>query len=393
MAGANPHRRALLPLYLPAMLLGVPAQASFVLLPLYVLDLGGSVAAAAAVVGWRGIGMMVMDVPAGMLAARIGDRAVMLLASVVLGAAFLGYALCESVTGFYAIAFVNGCGSSTFLLGRMAYISSTCAGSERGRVIAMIAGSMRAAALIGPLAGGFLAAALGYSATFFIATASILAGLVIIALNAERIRPHGAPLEWHAIPRLALSYRRVFLTAGTAAISFMLMRAARTVLMPLAGAALGLDAPAIGAVVALSALVDVALFYPAGVLMDRRGRRATAVPSSVLFALMLLGIALVDSHAALLAVAVALGIANGLSTGIVMTLGTDHAPATQRGEFLGLWRLLTDFGSAAGPMVVSSLLAVAPLGLAAAGVALLGGAGSWVVYRYVEETLPGKGDV
>ena len=69
-------------------------------------------------------------------------------------------------------------------------------------------------------------------------------------------------------------------------------------------------------------------------------------------------------------------------------LGTDLAPAAQRGEFLGLWRLLTDFGTAAGPMVVSSLLSVAPLGLAALGVAALGGAGSYVVYRYVEETLP-----
>ena len=35
MAAASAHRRALWSLYVPAMLLGVPAQASFVLLPLY----------------------------------------------------------------------------------------------------------------------------------------------------------------------------------------------------------------------------------------------------------------------------------------------------------------------------------------------------------------------
>ena len=43
--------------------------------------------------------------------------------------------------------------------------------------------------------------------------------------------------------------------------------------------------------------------------------------------------------------AVVLGIANGLSTGITMMLGTDNAPSKNKGEFLGIWRLLTDGGS------------------------------------------------
>ena len=381
------HRRALLPLYLPAFLLGVPAQASLVLLPLYVLDLGGSVAAAAAVVGWRAIGMMAMDVPAGMLAARFGDKAVMVTASLFIGVAFVGFALTESIAWLYVIAFISGCGSSTFLLGRMAYISASCGGSERGRVIAIIAGSMRAAALLGPLGGGVLAQAIGYPLTFVTGAALIIAGLLCMSVYAEHAKPEQAALKWHAIPRLAHDHRRVFATAGVAAISFMLMRAARTVLIPLVGAGLGLDAKTIGFVVAVGALVDIALFYPAGMIMDRYGRRTTAVPSSILFAFVLASIALVDSYASLLAVALAAGFANGLSTGIIMTLGTDLAPPRRRGEFLGLWRLLTDFGAASGPMVVSSVVAFAPLASAALSVSALGAAGSFIVYRYVEETL------
>lgn len=71
-----------------------------------------------------------------------------------------------------------------------------------------------------------------------------------------------------------------------------------------------------------------------------------------------------------------------------MTLGTDLAPADRRAEFLGLWRLLTDFGTAGGPLVISALVAVAPLSVAALGVAAIGAAGSFVVYRFVEETGP-----
>ncbi|MGE0483739.1 MAG: MFS transporter [Gammaproteobacteria bacterium] len=385
MAGV--HRRMLLPVYLPALLLGVPAQASFVLLPLYVLDAGGSAAAAAAVVGWRGLGMMAMDLPAGMLAARLGEKTLMVAASFLLGLAFLGYAWADDPRWFYLIAFVNGAGSSSFLLGRMAYVSSTLASAERGRVIAMIAGSLRLAALIGPLAGGALAHAIGYAETFVVAGGSILLGLLVILLTASADRGQRDALRWHGYPALAWSHRGVFASYGVAAITFMLMRAARTVLLPLFGALLGLDAPAIGFVVSVSAAVDVALFYPAGLALDRYGRRATAVPSCFLFALVLIALAAVDSHAGLLAAAVAFGLANGLSTGIVMTWGTDLAPPARRGEFLGLWRLLTDLGTAAGPMLVSSVVALAPLALASATVGMVGLAGGWVVYRYAHETL------
>lgn len=387
MTLANAHRRALFPLYLPGLLLGVPAQASLILLPLYVLELGGSVAAAAAVVGWRAIGMMAMDIPAGMLAARYGEKVVMTIASLVLAGAFVAYALCEDVAWFYVIAFVSGCGGSSFLLGRMSWIAVAMPGVERGRVIAMLAGSLRLSALLGPLAGGVLAQYLGYGTTFAIGAALIGCGaLCLVVAVGSHPRQQGA-LGWRRIPALVLDYRRVFATAGVAAVSFMLMRAARTVLIPLIGAGVGLEAGSIGFIVALGALVDVALFYPAGVVMDRHGRRATAVPSSCLFALVLAAMALVEGYYSLLAAAVAAGVANGLSTGIVMTLGTDLAPPDRRGEFLGLWRLLTDFGAAGGPMLVSVVAAAAPLAVAALGVGALGACGSFVVYRYVEETL------
>ena len=113
------HRPQILPIYLPAALLGVPAQASFVLLPLYVLELGGSVAAASAVVGLRGLGMMAMDIPAGMAAARIGDKATMLVACLVMTLCYGAFALSDDVAWFYPIAFLYGAGGSTFLLGRM----------------------------------------------------------------------------------------------------------------------------------------------------------------------------------------------------------------------------------------------------------------------------------
>ena len=381
------HREVLWPVYVPAALLGIPAQAVLILLPLYVLELGGSLAAAAAIVGLRGIGMMAFDIPAGLLAARVGDRAIMLIAMALLGAAYLMYALTEEVTWFFSIAFLNGAGSSTFLLGRMSYVTAVCEARERGRVISMIAGIMRVSALVGPLAGAALAELIGFAAAFFCIAVTVIFAFVCVAVSAIDDRPAVKAQSWRSIGSLAYEYRRVFATAGIAAVAFMLMRAARTVLIPLVGANLELETTAIGLVVSLSALIDLALFYPAGMIMDRWGRRATAVPSSFMFAASLAALSLGQGFHSLVAVAIGLGLANGLSTGIVMTLGTDLAPPGRRGEFLGIWRFLTDFGSGAGPLAVSAVVTIAPLYAAALCVGALGAAGGAVIYRFVEETL------
>jgi hypothetical protein len=82
-----------------------------------------------------------------------------------------------------------------------------------------------------------------------------------------------------------------------------------------------------------------------------------------------------------------LGIGNGLAPGIVMTLGADFAPQVRRGEFLGVWRFISDAGSAAGPLAVSVVAGVASLGLAATLTAVLGFTGAVLMWRLVPETL------
>ena len=377
-----------MPIYVPAMLLGIPAQASLVLLPLYVLHLGESAAAAAAIIGLRAVGMMTMDIPAGMLAARYGDKTVMLVAIAALVISHTAFALSDEIWVLYVIAFFYGAGGSSFLLGRMSYMTDTLAPAARGRAIAMIAGSMRASALIGPAVGAILAQRMGYHVAFFVS--AVLAASSFFCVKHFAV-PEQSKQDYVPISKvidIGKRYVRVFATAGTGAVLFMLLRSARTVMVPLVGSSLGLDTESIGLIVSVSAAVDVAMFYPAGLIMDRFGRRATAVPSSILFTAALALLAAADDYWSLLGVAVFLGFANGLSTGIVMTLGTDLAPPTQRAGFLGIWRLLTDFGTSAGPMVVGAIVTSAPLATAALSVGAIGAVGCLVVYRYVEETLP-----
>jgi MFS family permease len=144
-----------------------------------------------------------------------------------------------------------------------------------------------------------------------------------------------------------------------------MIRAGRFLIIPLWGQQLGLDVAQIGIVVTVGAIVDVSMFVPAGMIMDRFGRKVAAVPS---FSLMALGMALIPfSHdfLTLSLVAMLIGLGNGLGSGLMMTLGADLAPPGATGEFLGIWRLIGDVGGVLGPVAV---------GLVAAAVGLSGGA-------------------
>ena len=65
----------------------------------------------------------------------------------------------------------------------------------------------------------------------------------------------------------------------------MVLRAARPVILPLWAVHIGLDPAAVGVIFGVSSGVDAALFYPAGVVMDRFGRKWAGVPSIATLAL------------------------------------------------------------------------------------------------------------
>jgi hypothetical protein len=84
--------------------------------------------------------------------------------------------------------------------------------------------------------------------------------------------------------------------------------------------------------------------------------------------------------------AMLMSVGNGIGSGIMMTLGADVAPADGRLPFLSVWRVMSDVGNAAGPVVVS---VVATLSSLAAGIVTIGALGplasaglTWWVPRY-----------
>jgi len=121
--------------------------------------------------------------------------------------------------------------------------------------------------------------------------------------------------------------------------------------------------------------------------MDRFGRLWTAVPSLVGLGIGHIMLSLTHDVSANIAwfifTAMFLALANGLGSGILMTLGADLAPQTNPAPFLGAWRFTGGIGQAASPLMIAGITAVASLSLAAGAVGMLGLIGAGVMVRYV----------
>jgi MFS family permease len=89
-----------------------------------------------------------------------------------------------------------------------------------------------------------------------------------------------------------------------------------------------------------------------------------------LIGLALLAMPFSTGFVSLLAAATVIGLGNGIGSGLIMTLGADHAPRHGRAYFLAVWRFLSDLGGSCGPALLSALVATASL---AGGIAVTGG--------------------
>ena len=229
----SPYDRLLIPIYVPSFLVAISNQAMMLLLPLYALHVLDSPAFAALVVGCRGLGILIFDVPAGMLAGRFGDKAVLLGGLFTHALVMLALAIVSEQLLLPLLAIPLGGGTAAWFLGRQSYITDTCVAAERGRAIAVTAGVNRSGAFIGPVVGGLAVEVFGYPAAFAAGAILTLVAAVIVVGFTHNIRPKQAPKKTvlAVIGRILKSNRRQFATAGFAALTIQLMRATQQLLV------------------------------------------------------------------------------------------------------------------------------------------------------------------
>lgn len=251
--------------------------------------------------------------------------------------------------------------------------------------MATVGGVNRIGRLVGPLLGS-LVISQGDLADPFLVMA-FLAGSASLTMFLAR-SPELNPAGPNAISTLQVlrENRHVLTTVGTVAVIAQILRSSREAL-PLWTDQIGVAAAAVPVLFSVAAAVESLIFYPVGMLSDRKGRKATAIPAIGLLSIGIAAIPLTSTMAGLTVVAGVLGLANGRGAGMNMEFASDLSPLAGRSRFLGVWRAVSDTGNVGGPLIVAAATSIFTLGWSAVLIAIVGGAGTGVLWRLVPETL------
>lgn len=363
-----------MPVFIPVGLYELGVGAASPAIVLLALELGASETLAAAILALMGIGQVLADLPASSLAARIGDRRAMLIAAGVSIVAAGGAAASGNLLVLAAATMLFGTCNAVFYLARQTFVTAVAHPSIMGTSMSTMGGAHRVGLVIGPLCGA-VAVSFGGLRAAFVVTAIV--GVVAIAfllpdhgLEREfRSSADNSAVSWRSV---VAKNRRVLTTLGVAVAAIGAVRAAKVTVLPLWAYTVGMSAEMTNVVVAVSAALELAVFYPAGRAMDRFGRSWIVVPAMALLGAALIALSLASSTGAVFVVAAVLGIGNGLGSGIVMILAADVSTEPGRTKFIGLWRVLSDTGAATGPAAISVI--AGGFGLAVA-IGSLGGLG------------------
>jgi MFS family permease len=407
-------RSVALAAFLPTLLFSIGEGAIIPLIPLVASNLGASLAVAGLIAAMTMVGELVGDIPSGWVVSRIGERNSMIGAALVTVLAVIVCILAPNPLVLGVGVFVVGLATAVFALGRQAFMTSYVPLQYRARALSTLGGIFRAGWFVGPfLAAGTIQLTGGTQAVFWIFAAACLGSATMLLLlpdpastfgpSRRAHRPDGTPLSAgeefaaeasHGLFRTIRNNLGVLARMGTGAGLVAAVRSSRTVILPLWGVSIGVDAPAIALIIGIGGAIDFALFYVSGQIMDRFGRVWSALPSMTGLGVGFVALAFTHDLPGnvfwFIAVTMFLALANGIGSGMLMTLGADLAPKGNPAPFLGAWRFTGDLGGAAAPLAVSGLIALASLSVASGVIGALGLIGALMLGRYIPRYAPGR---
>lgn len=383
-----------LPLYFPSTIFSIARSLLIPVLPLFASDFHIPYTLIGLLLSADKIGMLVGDIPSGMLIRRLGIKRAMIIGILMAGISTTALFWSFSIFDAFIYLFIAGFGTSLYTVTRHTWIVGAIPIEHRGRAIGILGGVFRIGNFIGPMAGGAIAGAFGLRVPFLFFGLAFLAALIANAVFLPKMDPEKEEpgsrkhLNIQGLKNIFGDQWSTVTWAGTGYLFMQMVRSGPSIIIPLFAAdVLNLDVQSIGLIMSLSSAVDMTLFIPAGFIMDWLGRKVSIISSSLVLSLGIALIPLSNSFDSLLWVSLLVGFGNGLGAGAMLTLGADLAPESFRGEFLGFWRLLGDAGGMGGPIIIGSVAEIFVLSQTSIFIAAAGIIASLVFAFRMKETL------
>jgi len=403
----------MLPALLPTLLFSIGEGAIIPMIPIAADNLGASLAIAGLVAALLTIGELFGNIPSGWLIARIGERPAMIGASAL---SIVGLVICVIAPNPIALGFgilLVGLATAVFALARHAFLTSFVPLAYRARALSTLGGVFRLGFFIGPFVTALVVHFTGtVESAFWIHIGACLAAAAVLVLLPDPTTSFGAvrtvrlkgrkmregealvEQESSGLFRTIYANRGVLSRLGIGAALIGALRASRQVILPLWAVSIGISDTNTAIIIGIAGGVDFALFYLGGLIMDKFGRLWTALPSMIGLGIGHLVLAVshdLPAHVTwFIVAAMLLSIANGIGSGILMTLGADLADRKNPAPFLGAWRFTGGLGGAAAPLIIAGVTAALSISAAAGVLGILGLIGAGVLARYVPRYAPRK---
>lgn len=336
--------------------------------PLYARSFDVPQSAIGLTIAIYGLARFLINLPAGRLADHLGRRPTLAIGGLVVVAGNFFCAIAPDYFSFLAARFIAGAGAALILTASQIVLADISTPERRGRLMAVYSGSFAFAVGIGPYPGGLLAKHFGLPAPFY---AFAFLGLLAAIFAWYRVPETkgmrgGVPVAQlvTATPALAfgaqmrlLSTQLGFMLISLVSFSTFFARtgALFNVIPVLGEERLSLGPDQIGLGLGMISVIGLAFAYPSGMLVDRFGRKSVIVPSTVLTGVSMIVFALAPSYAWFLAGCAAWSIASGISSAAPAAYAADTAPAGMNAAAMSSYRMLSDFGYVAGPLLIGAL--------------------------------------
>jgi MFS family permease len=371
--------------FVPSSLFSIGEYALIPIIPASASHLGADLPTAALIAGFVMLGTLLADIPAARFVTFVGERRAMMWSSLAAMAGIFVAAIASNIFALGAAVLMVGASAAVFALARHAYMAEHVPISHRARSLSFLGGTFRAGAFLGPLLSAGVISIFGISAVFVLCMFFWLASAIALLLNKDDTKSTAISTPMSYTLKIVRREKRKLLTVGVGATILCMLRTTRQVGIPLWALHIGLPADKTALIIGIAGIIDFALFYTSGQIMDKFGRRAAAVPTMIGLSITHMLIFAATSETEFFILAIVTALVNGIGSGLVLTLGADLAPVDARNEFLAGFRLLIDGGVAAAPPALAVLAATIGLGAGMFSFGVFGLVGAFLLHRYIPE--------
>ena len=318
---------------------------------------------------------MVLDIPSGILAERVGLGRVTLLSLIGLGGGALLSAFAWDYNALLAGRILQGACTALFQTSAVVAIVRYSDSSERGKALSTYWGFTNTGLSIGPALGGIIASQTDLRMPFVGYAVAALMGIVLLQ---PVFREKAMASSWGTKTGLTssssfevrklrdsiwkscrplLNNASFTLVLFTSFVFFFARSGVGFTIAPLMGYySLGFDVITVGVVLTLSTFAMIASMVPLGAYSDKAGRRVVTELSLVF---LLVSLILLPFSTDIVTFSLFMGLF-GLSLGPMGSLSawvTDLLEHDSWGTGIGVHRFVQDLGMAVGPLVLSLFVA------------------------------------